>query len=223
MKAGAAATHVLSILVFLILMQHAQPGWAAVVHVEARLGDFSDTPAAPTTVAVEPGRNLVIGSSQHVPLDTDYWHFEVPERFFISSISVSSHTYRGFFRDQGGSWFGMQSGEVWRYVDRDEPDTYPALLGGALVGRAAGRPAGTGLMAALPQRWVLPDLEAETYGAGHYTFMYQETGAPTNYGFAFEVTEVPVPGAFPLLLSGLGVLGWCMRRRTLAGGSFRST
>jgi len=54
-------------------------------------------------------------------------------------------------------------------------------------------------------------------GAGTYTLWFSEIGAKVGYDLSFQVSAVPEPETWAMLLAGLGLTSWAVRRRQSKG------
>lgn len=101
--------------------------------------------------------------------------------------------------------------------------SYLAIAAGATVGTGMATASGNLSDALVPSSgdlltaWTTPYAFGSSLtaplGAGAYTLWASETGALVGYTLTFQVTAVPEPQTWAMLLSGLGLSGWAARRR----------
>jgi MYXO-CTERM domain-containing protein len=176
--------------------------------------DLSNNQLAPTPVLLDPGSNVVQGTSGYTGavLDRDFFVVTVPSGHLLSQLVVGALT------EPGGafSFIGMQAGSALT-VDPDSISSGAALLGWHLYGTAD---RGTDILDDMGQG---PDKIgfAGALPAGQYTFWVQELAPafpgeafpPYPYQFDFKVTPVPEAGTAALMLLGLAGLTAARRRR----------
>lgn len=190
---------------------------AAIAYDEAVNGDFAA--ADLETSGISPGTfvegmtagvNTITGSfgySDAIGRDTDVFSFEVPAGHQLTAINLTYATVSG--DAVGGAYFGIQNGLAigtgYATVDANLSNALIMESGDILSTFAAG-PAfgGTGLTAPL--------------GAGNYTMFLSETAAVIDYGMDFNVSAVPEPETYAMLLAGLGLVGVMARRRKTSIG-----
>jgi len=161
-------------------------------------GDFSNDPAAPTSVGqLFTGLNTISGNTGSA--DQDIVTFSVGANDTVTSFVITE------FTDAGGHFFGLAEGNT-------APATAPEFLYAGLVsstdaplqilGSSGGSVFGTGGSG-------VPSLLA----AGDYTVFFNETsGASPNYTAEIVVTTaIPEPGSLAFLSAGLGLIA--LRRR----------
>ena len=167
---------------------------------EAMMGDLSSDETMPTALgALAEGTTTVSGSTIAVPVDADFFSFEILPGTALGSIVLRD--YAG--PPGGGSFIALTEGVGFSTLF--DPSLY---LGTALIGTQTGALAGDD---------VLDDIANLAFGGlgfdrplgpGTYTIWYQETAGETDY--TFELNVVPAPGT-AMLLGGAGV--FVMRRR----------
>ncbi|RTL23704.1 MAG: hypothetical protein EKK52_03260 [Burkholderiales bacterium] len=170
--------------------------------------DLSNDWTAPTVIALDPGSNWVKGTSGYSGsvLDRDFFRIDVPVGHQLSSLVL------GLGTEVGGafSFIGVQAGNGLT-IDPNTVSNGSALLGWHLYGSAD---KGTNILPAIGGG-------ADKIGfsgalpSGSYTFWVQELAPsfpgeafpPYPYELNFNVTAVPEPGAWVLLLGGLAAVG----------------
>lgn len=176
---------------------------AALVWDETIGGDFSGNGLEPTHIDIMPGGNTVLGTTGNAGagIDRDYLSFTVPDGMLLTSLTLTEATSIS----GGSSFLALQEGPALTVtpagvgVENLLGYTHYSYehLGVNLLPMIA-----AGLSTGLP--------------TGAYSLWIQETGGPASYGLDFEVTEVPVPGAALLFLSGLAGLSALRRNRISA-------
>lgn len=182
------------------------PTEAAVVHDEATNGDLSSVQSAPTSLPFALGSNVVRGStgrtSTTAPVDRDFFSFVISPGQALTQIILLPGTLSA--GGQGISFIGLAAGS-----GVTDLTTATALLGWTHYSPASAN------------RDILDDIDAgqgvagfsRPLLAGTYTIWIQET-APSMapYEFDFIVSEVPVPGAIYLAITGIAALADAGRR-----------
>ncbi len=173
---------------------------------ESVSGDLSNSQATPTALALTSGVNAVVGTVGTG--DTQDWiALTVPAGFVLNSDvlkAYSSTDAQGFTGFQVGSSFV------------GNPETTPSAYSGyAHFGTGATNPTiptnlvNQDLLPLMANPAVAAGASGFTLplGAGTYTFLIQQLGAPTSYEFDFGVTAVPEPASLGLIsLGGLTML-----------------
>jgi hypothetical protein len=192
---------------------------AGLVYDEAVSGDLSNSGLAPTVVAVAAGSNLLFGvtGKSGLVVDRDYFRFTVAPGYQLTQIVLQPGTVSGgpdpllaqsFFAVQGGTAISESSVTAagllgWTHYNA-------SLIGVNLLPLMGAGLGATGFSGAL--------------AAGDYAFRVQDTattaltlgGMLPRYGFDFVLTDVPSPVPLPpsaaLLLAGMAVMGWSLRK-----------
>ena len=187
----------------------AAPARAGIVYDEAVSGDLSGDGLVPTSVALAPGSNQVLGVTGRVGLepDRDYFTVTVPAgHAFVSLVELA-----GTNANAGVSFLGIEAGNQvtvpsfastaegllgWsHWADTDVDLEILATVGASELGA-------TGFTPPLP--------------AGDYAFWIQDFGdGNANYGFDI-VIAVPEPGAAGLVLLACAALARSRTRRPRA-------
>jgi hypothetical protein len=166
-------------------------------------GDLSNNGLAPTQLTFASGTNTVIGTvgdaGTGTGIDRDYFSFVVPTGTVLTSIVLRNETSVS----GSASFLGLEQGPQMTVTPSG--GNIQDFLGylhydASLVGTD-----------------LLPTItSAGKLSSGTYTVWVQETGGQVPYGFDFNVTPVPLPGAALLLFGGLLGLGTLRgsRRRT---------
>jgi hypothetical protein len=182
---------------------HAATGWD-----EAVQGDLANSGLAPTPMLLQPGANLVAGTTGRTAgvVDRDYFTFTLAAGQVLGAIVVLPGTTSlgiselSFIAAQsgpqvtvnptGGSAAGLLG--YWHFGPND--------IGGDILGVMGIAPGAIGFESPLP--------------TGTYAFWIQDTGTGTAaYRLAFDVTVVPEPGTWALMLAGGAVLVGARKRR----------
>lgn len=183
------------------------PSKAAVVRDEATDGDLSSVQSAPTSLSFAIGGNIVRGStgrtSTTAPVDRDFFSFVIAPGQVLTQLILLPGTLSA--GGQGISFIGLAAGN-------GVPDLTTAT---ALLGWTHYSPASANTD-------ILDDMAAGQGAAGFsrpllagtYTIWIQET-APSvvPYEFDFVVSEVPVPGALYLAMTGIAALAAAARKK----------
>ena len=190
---------------------------------EAVQGDLSGSPSAPTSLNyLTLGDNDIVGSSVpsgdpipdgHGALtnqDNDFFSFSIP------TGEVLAHFYLGgaTLIAEGDRFFlGLYSGDT-AAVDPSNP-TPAGLLGYTLPGSSQ---IGTDLLPRLaasdePGFPPLPTHFSGSLGPGSYTVWLVDGDRPVSYDLHLVTTAVPEPGAWAMMVAGMGMGGAMLRRR----------
>lgn len=162
---------------------------ADIIWDEAIDGDLSSDNLNPTQLTFVPGSNEVFGdTAPNSNLDPDFFSFEIPVGYELSSVIFAEYD-----RVNEQSFFAVQVGP--QITDTGDPSD---LLSALLIGTVPGTMQGDELLDDLRRPNVFGGFNGNP-GAGTYTFWYQETGVPTNYGFEFVLTPVPAPASMAVL------------------------
>jgi len=176
-------------------------GAVAASYDEAIDGDLSGNWLAPTVLTLDAGSNHVQGLFGISPVpgtaDLDYLAIVVPDGYVVSSLILESLNPGG-----ANSFLGVQSGPQ---MTMPPTSTDPSVLLG--WNHIFKNQQGTDL---LPYLGITGGL-----AAGSYTFWINETDKTYawSYGFDFQVTAVPEPETWAMLLAGIGLLACGTRRR----------
>ncbi|MEM1424140.1 MAG: hypothetical protein AAGH64_09070 [Planctomycetota bacterium] len=167
---------------------------------ESVMGDLSGDETMPTSLgALAEGTTTVSGSTIALPVDAEFFSFEILPGTELGSIVLADYT--GPLG--GGSFIALTAGVG--FTSLFDPNDY---LGTALVGTQTGALVGDDILDDLNDRAFGGQGFSQPLGPGEYTIWYQETAGATDYSFALNV--IPAPGA-AVLLGGAGV--FAMRRR----------
>lgn len=175
---------------------------------EAVDGDLSNQGLQPTAVTFASGSNVVLGTTGrdgNGVVDRDYFTFTLAPGWQLDAlVLLPGSTFLGgadasFIAIQAGPQMTVDpvgnsaSGLLgwWLYNGNDIGEDILQLMGSS--------PGAIGFFGALP--------------AGSYTVWVQETDVGVaNYGFDFQVSQIPEPASALLLLAGAAGLGWRLRR-----------
>ena len=175
---------------------------AATVWSESVQGDLSGNRTSPSVVALLPGDNDVIATTQGG--DQEYFRVTVPTGAQLAGIALRS--YSAF----DVSFIGVQQGTTFT-VDA------AAAQPGDLYGYAHFGPGqvNTNILDDMGQGF---DAQGFTppLPAGTYTFWVQQLSGATNYDLNFQVALVPEPGTLGLLAVAAVAAGRLTRRRAAA-------
>ncbi|MGF1569827.1 MAG: hypothetical protein ACFCVD_17455 [Nodosilinea sp.] len=157
-------------------------------------GDLSNDSSRPTAIALSQGSNLVSGRTTSSPLDRDFFTFEVPDGFTVSSIILNAYQWGDGDQSAAGygdSYFALTAGNLFpdpelltndngflvsKLIDNLQPGN--SEIGKDLLDLGVGQlPMGNG---AGPGQ----------LGPGVYSVWYQETGASTAYEFDIQLNPV---------------------------------
>lgn len=179
---------------------------------EATNGDFANSGASPTSVAVALGSNIITGvtggNAAHQP-DRDYFTLTIAPGQELISIDVLAGTdspTRSFFgvgagsqtlvNPAAGSAVGLLGWTLFSVADVGS--NVLDDLGSASAPNFPAFPGATGFKGPL--------------GAGAYTFWIQDSDPEiANYVLDFKV-GIPEPASWALMLVGFGALGAALRR-----------
>lgn len=190
---------------------------AAIAYDETANGDFAAANLEPSGISpgtfagvMTAGVSTITGSfgnSEAAGRDTDVFSFEIPTNLQLTAINLTYTTVSG--DSGGGSYFGIQDGlEIGTGFATVDSNLSNALVmeSGDLLSRFDLGPefGGTGLTPPL--------------GAGNYTMFMSETDAVIGYRMDFDVSVVPEPETYAMLLAGLGLLGAMARRKKASPG-----
>jgi len=189
------------------------PARGDLIFDESTLGDFSTDGLAPTSLAVAPGSNSVLGTTGRPagPIDQDYVAFVIPDGYQWSALFELPGTVSG----GSLSFIGVQAGSQVT-VSPSAPDA-TGLLGWTHFNSGA---IGFDLLpfmgsAGLGSAGFTPPLPA-----GAYALWIQDFNAGTfAYGFDIRVTIADEPQAGILAFLALSLLGRILNPR---GGSRRT-
>jgi hypothetical protein len=174
---------------------------------ESRDGDLSELPDAPTSLALEPGSNIVTGRLDGIGDIRDYMSFTIPSGQALSSILLLEYVNaelsflpgnRGFHAIAAGpTSFIPSTTTAGLFLGGDHLDAQPTVVD--LLPILAGAPlAGTGFDVPL--------------GPGTYTYHVQQT-SPEATAYSLEFVVVPEPSTAVLLLGGLALMRVAGRAR----------
>jgi hypothetical protein len=186
-------------------------------------GDFSNINSSPTQLSASPfslGSNVVSGKTGNG--DNDYFSFTIapgdelksltvldgataPDRIFIGIAQGSSAPAISTFLS--GGQFVTSAGLLgWSLFNakQDGDDILPAL-GASAPANFPPIPGATGFTGPL--------------GAGTYSMWVLDGDGPvgTPYSLNFGVAGVPEPSTWAMMLAGVGLAGWALRRRSRQG------
>ncbi len=193
---------------FTLGMILAAPATAAVVYDESTDGDLSDSGLSPTPLDFTLGANEVIGTSggDQGAAFRDYLTFTVQPGQLLTAIEVLPGT-----TSLGNvSFIGIEAGNQVTVA----PDAGSAA---GLLGWWHFSPDDIGTD-------ILDDMSIPAFGSsgfdtplgpGAYSVWIQDGNPGTStyrFGFTLAEAQVPEPGTWALMLTGLG-LGWQLRRR----------
>lgn len=168
---------------------------AATMYDETANEDLSDNNLSPTSIGLDVGQNLSLGSTVHEPsLDRDFFTVTVGAGHTLNAVLLSGYT-----NTDDLSFIGYKAGGQFTALDLSGVDGW-GLIGGP-PGVSVGGDA-------------LSFLAGGPVGPGSYSFWLQETSGSTTYALDYQVAAVPLPAALPLFLSGLLGLGAILRRAT---------
>jgi hypothetical protein len=186
-------------------------------------GDFSNNNAAPTVLSTSPfalGSNIVSGETGNG--DNDYFTFTIakgqeltsltvldgatpPDRIFIGIATGASVPAISTFMS-GGNFVTSAGLLGWSLfnADQDGENILPAL-GASAPANFPSIPGATGFTGPL--------------GAGTYSMWVLDGDGPagTPYSLDYNVSGVPEPSTWALMLAGVGLAGWALRRRARQG------
>ncbi|MDQ3186270.1 MAG: FxDxF family PEP-CTERM protein [Pseudomonadota bacterium] len=190
---------------------------AAIAYDETASGDFAaanleSSGISPGTFAgvMTAGVHTItgtFGNSDAAGRDTDVFSFEIPAGQQLTAIDLTFTTVSG--NANRGAYFGIQGGlEIGTGSATVGSNLSNALVAesGDILSRFALGPefGGTGLTAPLD--------------AGNYTMFLSETAAVVDYRMDLNVSAVPEPETYAMLLAGLGLIGATARRKKTSLG-----
>lgn len=202
MKAGHGLNRMLAAAVLCTVAVSTQ---ASTVWDESLNGDFSNSGLSPTALIFAPGSNTVLGltgnpGSGTGGVDRDYFSFVVPTGTQVTSIILLPNT----FVSGSSGFMGIQAG--------------PQLTVGTSGAGAENLLGYVHYENSMISTDILPTLlffGGSSLPAGVYSVWVQELGGSVDYGLDFNVTQVPLPGAAGLLLSGMAAIGALRRRKAI--------
>lgn len=179
---------------------------AGLIWNESVDGDLSDSQAAPNVLILESGVSSLVGTVGGGSDPTDWVAMTVPVGFTLDSIELASYASA-----DARAFIGFQEG-VSFVGSPFVPNSYagyahfgpggPGVVGIDLIPIFADNSPGGSSDGAVGF--------AQPLGAGTYTFLIQQLGAPTNYQFDYQVSPIPEPAA--LVMAPL-ICGWLFVRR----------
>lgn len=155
---------------------------------ESVLTDLSGTPALPTTIALDPGSNLVIGSAGAG--DFDLINFSIPAGGTLTSLTLSS--YVNPFN--GVSFIGLGAGAAWSAGLDFDVD--PAkLMGWSHIAAEGSSGVGADLLIGMSTAPLTPGF-ARPLAAGEYTLLVQDTDNVVSYSLDLMLAAPSLAGDF---------------------------
>jgi hypothetical protein len=181
---------------------------AAVIWDESTNGNFSTDQTAPTQLSLSPGANSIRGSVAGATNKQDWLTVTVPQGDVLSSLFLASFVStdtQGFMGFQSGTSFVGNSQTATPYEGYTHWGT--AATNGAIPPTNL---VGQDLLPLMANPTVAAGATGFTtpLAAGSYTFLIQQSGAPTSYQLDFTVTTVPEPASLLLLVFALSSLAW---------------
>ncbi|MDN5753358.1 MAG: FxDxF family PEP-CTERM protein [Nitrosospira sp.] len=185
---------------------------AAIAYDETVSGDFVSAILEPSGVSpgtfagvMTAGVNTItgtFGNSAAAGRDTDVFSFEIPAGQQLTAIDLTYAVVSG--DPVNGSYFGIQDGlAIGTSLETVGSNLSNALVmeNGDLLSEFDRGPefGGTGLTAPL--------------GPGNYTMFMSGLDAVVDYRMDFNVSAIPEPETYAMLLAGLGLLGAMARRK----------
>ena len=177
---------------------------ATTLYDESVSGDLSNSQSSPTALNLSVGTNTingVVGATDQ----QDWVALTVPAGQQMSSLflaSYSSADAQGFMGMQAGSSFVGSTTTAGNYLG------YVHYGTGATNNGPATNLVGSDLLPLMANPTVAAGAKGFTppLRAGSYTFLIQQLGATTNYGFGFVDTVVPEPGMVGVIVvCGIGL------------------
>jgi len=207
MRSAHIALAFLALLLTSPLTSHAE-----MIHDESLLGDLSDDGASPTLLAVSLGANQVIGSAGLVngARDLDLFRIVIPQDAVLSSLRFSR--YDETPTRSGGSFLAVAAGGSVE-TGLGSAHMSNVLVNGAgewLDDLAAGSRFG-------PPHAIVTGLTAPL-ASGEYTVWFEEISTTVDYSMELDITPVPEPCTWALLLAGLFAAPCCNRLARRAAG-----
>lgn len=158
-------------------------------------GDLSGIDALPSSLSLENGSNLLVGSAGLA--DFDIFSINIPDSSRLTAIQLV-----GYSPSAGVSFLGIQQGTTWT-AGKGNGVNGNALLGWSLFGA---NNIGQDLLPASNTTSGGASGFDIPLGPGDYVFLLQDTGSSISYSLDFVAAPVPLPASAVLLLSGIAGL-----------------